>query len=297
MIEFSIPDSNGTNKLNALLLECIKAKPFMFYDDFKISSVYGTFNGCTWNGGRDIFGIMSEEECKQWLNYYNSKGISYRYTFTNKYFNETDKFDRYCNMLLRINKVNKGITYNSELLKEYVKTNYPSYYFVSSCTRNKTNIDEINNISEHELLVLDFRLNNTEIINQLKHPRNIEIIVNEQCMDNCPYRVLHYDYMARKNMFIETKDFELNKMCKHKKGTYCNHVQTRKHYVSRKDIYEKYVPLGITKFKVVGRHQDLPDLALMSYLDYFVKEEYKNMFLELCKQNQIIGEKYGSSNY
>lgn len=288
MIEFSIPDSQGTRALNMLLLELIDKKPDMFYDDIKITSTYGTFNGCTWNGGRDILGIVSENDCKKILQFYNSKGVSYRYTFTNRYLENRDTYDRYCNMLLRINTKNNGVTYNLDLIKDYIKANYPTYYFVSSCTRNIKDITEIDKKSENELLVLDFKLNNMPIIKDLKHKENIEIIVNEQCMETCPYRDLHYSMIAKKNLFITDAEFDFNFMCKWKNGSYDEIIKTKRHYVSRQQIINDYLPIGINKFKIAGRHEKSPDFALMSYLDFFVKPEYKSSFMEICKNNGII---------
>ena len=289
MLEFSIPDSQGTFLLNKLLISTMKQRPEMFYDDFVISSAYGTFDGATWNGGRDILGIISEKECKSRLNFYNSNNISYRYTFTNCFLEKTDLFDRYCNMLLRINDKNGGVTYNKKIVKNYVKKHYKNYYFVSSCTRNIKDAQSINKISKRDLLVLDFKLNNSKILQELKFPGNIEVLANEQCMANCPFREMHYSMMAQNNLFLTDKQFNANPLCNAKTGTYDQCIRSQKQYVSRKAIREVYLPLGINKFKLTGRHNSLPDLALMGYLDYFVKPEYQDTFILLCKINGIIG--------
>lgn len=287
MIEYSIPDSKGTRLLNFLLLELINDRPEIFYKDFKITSVYGTIDGCTWNGGRDLLGIASEKECKQILDFYNRHNVSYRYTFTNKFIEKKDLYDRYCNMLLRINKDLNGVTYNSKLIKNYVKRKYKNYYFVSSCTRNITDAKTINKISKNELLVLDFKLNNTSAIGKIKYPQNIELVLNEQCIGKCPFREMHYSMMAKKNMFASDKEFNMNPRCRTKKGGYDEMIRNLPHYVSRK-LAKEYSELGINKFKIVGRDNDRPDLALMGYLDYLVKPEYHNHFIELCKINRII---------
>ena len=287
MIEYSIPDSKGTRLLNFLLLELMKQQPQMFYKGIVVSSTYGTINGCTWNGGREILGIASEKDCKGIIELYNKYGVSYRYIFTNKFIERKDLYDRYCNMLLRINTKNNGVTYNSNLVKKYIKKKKLNYYFVSSCTKNIKKVEKINKISKNELIVLDFKLNNTSIIGKLKHPENIEIIVNEQCMGMCPFREMHYSMMAKKNMFISDKDFDFNPICKNKKGCYQELIGKQPHYVSRKLVRE-YYELGISKFKIVGRDNDRPDLAIMGYMDYLVKPEYHDQFIELCKINHII---------
>ena len=288
MLEFSIPDSPGTYKLNELLLKLLQTNKEMFYNDFKITSAYGTLAGCTWNGGRELFGIIPEYVCKEVINMYNSNNISYRYTFTNCFINKYDLYDRYCNMLLRINKKLNGVTYNKNIIKDYVTKNYKNYYFVSSCTKNIKDIQTINRISKKELLVLDFKLNNTSIINNLKYPNNIEIITNEQCLPTCPFRNSHYKNIAKINMYLTYKQFNKNNECKNKISDYKSFMCKLPQYVSREKIYSLYRPLGINKFKLVGRHQSEPDLALLGYLDYFIKPEYHEQFINICKLNNII---------
>ena len=287
MLEFSIPDSNGTRLLNFLLLDQIKNNPQMFYKDIKITSTYGAMNGCIWNGGRNLLGILSEQDCKEIIDFYNWYSVSYRYTFTNKFIEKRDLYDRYCNMLLRTMLQNTGVTYNKKIIKRFIKRKNKRVYFVSSCTRNINNTKEINKISKKELLVLDFKLNNTKVIEKLKHPENIELVVNEQCMAICPFREIHYTTMAKNNMFIENNKFSLNPMCERKKGTYDSAIRKQPHYVS-KQMITNYAKQGINKFKLVGRDDNRPDLALMGYLDYFVKPEYHKAFIDLCKENNII---------
>ncbi len=287
MLEFSIPDSKGTRLLNYLLLELIKSNPTIFYDDFIITSTYGAMDGCTWNGGRELLGILSEQDCKEILNFYNSHQVSYRYTFTNKFLDKRDFYDRYCNMLLRINTFQNGVTYNKKNIKKFIKRKYPGYYFVSSCTRNIKDIKQVNKISKKELIVLDFKLNNTSDIGKIKYPHNIEMVVNEQCMARCPFREIHYSMMAKNNLFIAGNKFSLNPLCERKKGTYESAIKKQSHYISRQRAKE-YAELGINKFKIVGRDNTRADLALMGYLEYLVKPEYQKMFIELCRENNII---------
>lgn len=288
MIEFSIPDSPGTTTLNFVLLETIKNTPEMFYDDFKISSTYGTFAGCCWNGGRDIIGLIRPEDCKEILNFYNERDVFYRYTFTNSLITKRDFYDRYCNMLLKINKRFPSITYNRSDLKRYINKHNKDYKFVQSCTKCVKNIKEINKYSKKELIVLDFDLNNENIIDKIKYPENIELAVNEACLPNCPFKKAHYEFMSKKCLYEVDIEFMPNKECTRKVQTYEEMVQRKKHYVSRDKIKSIYVPRGINKFKISGRDENRPDFALFSYLDYFVKPEYHQEFVDICRENKVI---------
>ena len=49
----------------------------------------------------------------------------------------------------------------------------------------------------------------------------------------------------------------------------------RNHYVSIDDIRNTYLPLGINKFKIGGRHDSKVNL-IENYVNYLVKPEYRD---------------------
>ena len=107
-----------------------------FYDWCEIGSIYGAPADCIWGGGRAGFGDQSAKEVRALLREY---GISARLTFSNSLLQKEHLRDPKCNALCALfeagSGVQNGIIVHSELLLEYLKARYPSFYFVSSTTK------------------------------------------------------------------------------------------------------------------------------------------------------------------
>ena len=95
----------------------------LFYDDVKITSCYDSFP-CIWNGGRIKFGDFSDDEVRNTVLLYNSRGISLRYTFTNCLLEEKHLDDKNGNTILDITRkyqlIPNGVNINSPLLMKYI---------------------------------------------------------------------------------------------------------------------------------------------------------------------------------
>ncbi|MBR5896350.1 MAG: hypothetical protein IKZ39_01885, partial [Lachnospiraceae bacterium] len=46
--------------LNQVIINLMKEYPDKFRDGYKVGSVYGTFPGAIWNGGRAVIGMMQQ---------------------------------------------------------------------------------------------------------------------------------------------------------------------------------------------------------------------------------------------
>lgn len=127
-----------------------------FYDWCEIGSIYGAPADCVWGGGRAGFGDNKPREILALMQEYN---ISSRLTFSNSLLREEHLSDKKCNELCKLfNKgagTKNGIIIHSELLLEYLKKNYPGFYFVSSTTKVLTVfqqfLNEINRYDFHYL--------------------------------------------------------------------------------------------------------------------------------------------------
>ena len=51
--------------LNQVLIHMMKEHPECFRDGYSIGSVYGTFPGAIWNGGRAVFGVTSSGDMEK----------------------------------------------------------------------------------------------------------------------------------------------------------------------------------------------------------------------------------------
>lgn len=284
-ILFSIPNYWYLHHLNQCFIELQLKEPEKFYDDVIVDSVYGAFPGCTWNGGRWVSGSADGNEIKDISYFYNRYGISMRNTFTNSLIGGTDVYDTICNAVLKIQDdtfkqtgTRNGCTIASEELMQYIEKNYPNFYTVWSTTKEIFNLDTVNQLSENKLMVLSYNYNNRfDLLSQLKHPENIEIVIEEGCVEHCPDRKDHYLMTSHMNKFEPYTPF----VCQdHKNATtyYYTHIFPRDYYMSIEDIRTRYLPLGINKFKISGRSEHI--LAkintIESYVLYFVKPEYQN---------------------
>ena len=202
MILFSIPDYWGFYALNLALIELMEQQPQKFYDDVKIDSIYGSFP-CIWNGGRYLTGSTSFENIKATISPFMERGISIRHTFTNCLLEEKHLSDTLCNQICKLTEHPlNGVNISSQLMKDYIEKHYPLFYTMWSTTICTSNLDEINRLSQNNLLVLDYNLNNQwEQLKQLIHPENIEILVCESCLPNCPHRQKHYQNESNNQLY------------------------------------------------------------------------------------------------
>ena len=139
-----------------------------FYDWCEIGSIYGAPSDCIWGGGRVGFGDAEPRKVAELMKEYE---ISARLTFSNSLIREEHLADTRCNKLCKLfesngasemRAVQNGIIVHSDLLLNYIKSKYPSFYFVSSTTKVITNFEQFKaelDREEFRYVVPDFRLN------------------------------------------------------------------------------------------------------------------------------------------
>lgn len=277
-ILFSIPDFYYLYDLNMMLLDLMSKEPGKFYDDIVIDSIYGAFPGCIWNSGRAACGWASIENIVGTVAAFNKKNISVRYTFTNSQITGRHLLDYHCNQILQttgmlIEGVQNGVNINQPFLADYIAKNYPEFYLMWSTTKGVNSLEETNELSKDRLTVLYYGMNNTTALQKLEHPDNIEVLVSEACIENCPNRMNHYKSIGQLQLLQPSEPFKCPYGCE--SYFYYEKPVTRDHYVSIDDIREVYLPLGINKFKIGGR-QDHPVNLIENYVNYFVKPEYRD---------------------
>lgn len=271
-IYFSIPDFYFNFNLNIALLDLIEKEKYKFYNDIIIDSVYGSFP-CIWNGGRYINGTTSFDNILNTIKPFNDRGVSIRYTFTNSLITEQHLNDTLGNTILKLseNPLN-GVNCSSQLMMDYIQKNYPQYYTMWSTTLGEKDINKINELSQNNLLVLDYTFNNDfKSLKKFKYKNNLELLCCETCQDNCPQRQNHYLNQNKQQMYLTNEPFH----CIAPLANLHDTTFKRKHYISIEDIRNKYIPLGYNKFKINGRNRSIFD-TLENYIIYFVKPQYQN---------------------
>ena len=285
-----------------------------FYDWCEIGSIYGAPADCVWGGGRVGFG---EHDPKEVLKLMQEYGISARLTFSNSLLTGEHLSDPKCNELCRIfdigrdnersrgfgndkdieccidndndiSGINKrikvkecrnGIIIYSDLLLDYIKENYPDFYFVSSTTKVLTDFGEFENElnrEEFRYVVPDFRLNKSFV--KLKalsqHQKDkVEFLCNECCWFGCTDRKECYETVSRKNLGEDCPEH------------YCVAPDSGQGYLFSKamenpgfigidDIKNTYLPMGFSNFKIEGR--GLGSAMILEFLLYYMtKPQYQ----------------------
>ena len=252
-----------------------------FYDGCDIASIYGAPADCIWGGGRTGSGETGARQVRELMREY---GISARLTLSNSLLRPEHLQDRKCNALCEMFAeeyygVRNGVIICSDLLLDYLKENYPEFYFVSSTTKVITDFDAFVREAEREdmsYIVPDFRLNTafdrmSILPTALK--TKIELLCNECCSPGCKDRRLCYEAVSRKNLGENAPEF----ICLApggSEGYRFSKAMESPCFVSEQDIREKWLPAGITNFKIEGR--GLGSAVLLEFILYYMtKPEYR----------------------
>lgn len=260
--------------LNQVWINLMRDYPERFRAGYRIGSVYGTFPGAIWNGGRAVFGIASKTDIQKILQAYNSKGVPVRFTWTNSLLEEKHLSDTYCNLIMRLadNGLNQVLA-NTPVLEQYLRKEYPGFKVISSTTKRMLDpgILEQELSRDYFLVVLDYDLNhNEEVLKRIEpYAGKVEILVDEICQPGCKMREFHYREESRIQLeYDRDSRFQCPTSLPGKSFAEC---QKRPAFLSNTEI-ASYAERGFVNFKLVGR--GLPEeLVKESYLYYMVRDE------------------------
>lgn len=275
--------------LNQVTIDLMNEYPDKFNDGYKAGSVYGTFPGAKWNGGRAVFGTMPEANMKVIIDTFNKLGTPVRFTWTNSLIEEEHLSDEYCNRIMDIaNNGMNQVLCNSELLEKYLREKYPEFKYISSTTKRLTKLDDFKSelAKEYFMVVLDYDLNhNQEVLESLREEASrVEILVDEICYPNCPKRAEHYKDQSYQQLYAESgKQFECPNIKTVPTFSVC---KSRPAFISTEQIGD-YIEKGFENFKLVGRGLPM-SLVLDSYIYYLVKKEHQEFIRN--KLTSILGK-------
>ena len=253
--------------------------PEYFYDWCDIASIYGTPEDCIWGGGRTSFGQAHSTDVFALM---NENKISPRLTFSNSLLQENHLADKKCNLLCKLfekSDVRSGIIIYSDLLLDYLKKNYPSFYFVSSTTKVLTDFSDFEtelNRKDFSFVVPDFRLNkNFEKLKSLSQSQKdkVEFLCNECCDFGCKERKTCYENVSRKNLGLDVVSHKCTAPDS-EKGYRFSSAMKNPGFIGLDEIQNIYLPMGFSNFKIEGR--GLGSAMLLEFLLYYmVKPEYQ----------------------
>ena len=151
--------------MNQIIIKLMKDYPEKFRENYRIGSVYGTFPGAIWNGGRAVFGLASKGDMEKIISTYNRMDVPVRFTWTNSLLQQEHLQDTYCNLIMRLADNGKNqVLVNTQLLEDYLRRKYPDFAYISSTTKRITTLEELERELEKDylLVVLDYDLNHSE---------------------------------------------------------------------------------------------------------------------------------------
>ncbi len=263
--------------INQLFINMMHDYPDKFRDGYKIGSVYGTFPGAIWNGGRAVMGITGKNDIINILKTYNDKGVPVRFTWTNSLIEEKHVYDTYCNLIMKLadNGFNQVLV-NAPVLEEYIRKEYPKFPKISSTTKRITGADGVLKELEkdYHLVVLDYDLNHDEkVLKELEpYADRVELMVNEVCYPGCSLRSQHYLQQSRMQLeFDVNTSFPCPNKTEQRTFSEC---MKRPAFISNEDI-GSYIDRGFVNFKIVGRGMPLAYVK-ESYLYYLAKDEHRD---------------------
>jgi len=260
--------------LNQFVINLMKDYPDKFIEGYKIGSVYGSFPGAIWNGGRTVFGVTCKTDMKKIIDTYNAQGVPVRFTWTNSLLEEKHVYDTYCNLIMEQadNGMNQVLV-NRPVLEEYIAKTYPNFKRISSTTKRIVDLEGIQKELEKDyyLVVLDYDMNHNQEVLEALQPQadRIEILVNEICYPGCPKRSEHYLCESRLQLEYDYHSaFPCPNKTTQRKFSEC---KDRPSFISKEEIKD-YIDRGYVNFKIVGRGMPM-EFVKESYLYYLVKED------------------------
>ncbi len=306
-VKFHLPDFASQFKFNLVFATMLKNCPQYFREGVEIASIYGTFPQSLWNGGRTVPGMCNTDFAGAVIRTFNKNGIPLRFTFTNPMIEEKHLSDKFCNDIMKIanNGMNEVIV-NSPLLEDYIRKTYPDYKLTSSTCKRITEPDRLLEEMEkdYSIVVLDYDFNNKfDILEKLPHKERMEILVNACCDPACPRRTEHYRILGMQQIALcehlskntkerfNLRDYGVPDMtCKCADRTIFD-IKGLSTHISPDAIWEKYVPMGFSQFKIEGRTTTRLNM-LETYLHYMIKPEHKDevrfMLLYNLEKNGVI---------
>lgn len=303
-VQFHLPGLRQNFPLNMIILSLLEQKPEYFREGVKIASFFGEFPMSLWNGGRPSnYDQCDEGFVRNVIRTINGKGIPVRYTYTNMMLNEEDLKDPWCNFCMQAadNGMNEVIVF-SPLLEEYIRKNYPNFKRNSSTCKEIRDIGMVNEElkKDYALVVLDYNFNNRwEELEKIEDKGRCEILINAVCIPDCPRRGKHYQNVAKnQRIMLKNRKMPADKQiplehwhCEYGEHNCIHTIQGYNTYVSPESIWETYVPMGFTNFKIEGRTANLFSLV-ETYCHFLVRPEYQGetriMLLNNLVANRVI---------
>ena len=254
---------------------------------FPICGVHGSVP-CKWNSGRTVI-RHSERYIEECIREYTKRGIPLFLTFSNYYIAEKDLSDAFSNQLLdMISDVsNSGTIVASPLLAEYIKKKYPKMQLTMSVLAS-VNTQEARSKEYYERSARDYcrvvihpdDSFHTKLLAAIEPKNSFEIMVNENCVRDCPFRRMHDDLVCQYS--LEETDDAFDTLAEFSKE-HCRMFIREKHLLEYLigntsccnfsfDYLNQIYEMGFRYYKLQGR-ADAPASFLYDLTKYILSEK------------------------
>ena len=267
-------------ELYRVFLPLFRAHREYFYDWCAIGSLYGAPEGCLWGGGRVGSGNADARDVLALTREY---AVSARLTFSNSLLKKEHLADARCNALCRLfaegGGARNGVIVHSDLLLDYLRTQYPQLYFVSSTTKVLTDFSQLRQElerAEFRCVVPDFRLNKKfDALRALPQALKdkTEFLCNECCRFDCRDRRACYEAVSRENLGEAAPEHRCTAPDA-AAGYRFSKAMENPGFIGVQDIVRTYLPMGFSQFKLEGRGLGSA-MVLEFLLHYMTKPEHQ----------------------
>jgi GT2 family glycosyltransferase len=272
--------------------------PEWFYPEIEIKSVFDSFPGLVWNGGRFVEGSLTMDEAIAKVDFFNSRNIGVNFTFTNCLLTEEHICDSLCNDVLKnfANPLNGVIVYDPRL-EAHIRATCPQYKIISSVSKCIYDQREklIADTEKYDLVVIPPEFNRDLGFLRLFPPEKVELLVNEGCPPYCQERMPHY--IATSQMILGLRALEDNPYNPCKKVG--RKPPAGKMVLTIAELFEILAATGISHMKFNNRGNPSVERSLQEITKYFVFPQHSlafSFFLQ-DKIRQLRKDKINTEDY
>ena len=289
MIKWVIPDCDKLRQLNIWALEYLANNKEQCLPNSKVCVAYGVLHDTIWSGGRITTHeshLGTEDRIRNVLSIYQGYGVEYHLVFTNSLLKEEHLNDYWGNMQLRIvEKYGGGVIVASDILKDYIKQNYPKIKIISSTTKLNTEEAFIADCAsgEYDVVVLNTQYNYSYDFIPQEYRHFVEILIDDCCPPDCMYRKTCYIKCSMRNLGLDADTTCMNKakqaLSKTVRHKY-DYTMIMKRFLKNYTLEDlnKAHDAGFELFKFTGREETIME-NLIHMSDYMIKPEYAATFL------------------
>jgi hypothetical protein len=278
ILQISLGEGLSRKSLARVFVAAVTEHPEWLKAGLAITSIFDSFSGLLWNGGRVRREKMpSAVEMFERVHFFNSRNIGVYFTFTNCLLTKRHIENELCNAVLKtFEDPLNGIIINSELLEAHIRKVCPQYKMIFSLTKVEYDKRKLLAAADkYDLVVVPPEYNHDLEFLRTLPPQKAELLLNEDCFPFCPDRRVHYALISR-DILTDTGADDHAVFCheKHK---------PRSMHLSFAELQDIAAATGIDKVKYnFFNRLSVDDIAAagQELVSDFIRPEYAAQFQE-----------------